>query len=85
MFVDLVRDSLTEYAYDADLAGLNYDLGAYQLGLYFSVSGYNDKLGVLAKDVLKTVKNLKVDPNRLAVMKEQVSSRLSCLKKLAIY
>ncbi|OJT08672.1 Insulin-degrading enzyme [Trametes pubescens] len=71
LFADLVTDSLTEFAYDADLAGLSYNFGGHSLGLYVTLSGYNDKLHVLAKDVLERAKALKVKPERLAVMKDQ--------------
>lgn len=72
LFADLVTDSLTEFAYDADLAGLSYNFGAHSLGMYVTLSGYNDKLHVLAKDVLERAKALKVNPERLSVMKDQV-------------
>ncbi|TBU42064.1 Metalloenzyme, LuxS/M16 peptidase-like protein [Dichomitus squalens] len=71
LFSDLVTDSLTEFAYDADLAGLTYGLSSQSLGLYITLNGYNDKLHVLAKDVLERTRNLKVQPDRLAVMKDQ--------------
>ncbi|KAI0362448.1 insulin-degrading enzyme [Trametes cingulata] len=71
LFADLVTDSLTEFAYDAELAGLSYHFGGHALGLYMTLSGYNDKLHVLAKDVLERVRTLKVNPERLAVMKDQ--------------
>ena len=73
LFSDLVTDSLTEFAYDADLAGLTYSLSSQSLGLYVTLNGYNDKLHVLAKDVLERARNLKVQSDRLAVMKDQVS------------
>ncbi|GLB34808.1 putative peptidase M16 family protein [Lyophyllum shimeji] len=71
LFADLVNDSLSEYSYDADLAGLSYNFVSHTSGLYVSVNGYNDKLIVLVKNVLGRVKSLTVDPQRLAVMKEQ--------------
>ncbi|KAJ8483108.1 hypothetical protein ONZ51_g4915 [Trametes cubensis] len=71
LFADLVTDSLTEFAYDADLAGLSYYFGGHSLGLYMTLNGYNDKLHVLAKHVLERVRNLKVSPDRLEVMKDQ--------------
>ncbi|CDO73578.1 hypothetical protein BN946_scf185014.g48 [Trametes cinnabarina] len=71
LFADLVTDSLTEFAYDADLAGLSYYFGAHSLGLYVTLSGYNDKLHVLAKHVLERVRNHKVNIDRLEVMKDQ--------------
>ncbi|KAI0672916.1 insulin-degrading enzyme [Trametes maxima] len=71
LFADLVTDSLTEFAYDADLAGLSYNFGGHAPGLYVTLSGYNDKLHILAKDVFERARNLKVDPERLEVMKDQ--------------
>ncbi|KAH9950188.1 insulin-degrading enzyme [Amylocystis lapponica] len=71
LFSDLVNDSLTEFAYDADLAGLTYNFAGQTLGLYITLSGYNDKLHVLARDVLERAKNLQIKADRLAVMKEQ--------------
>ncbi|KAI9069108.1 insulin-degrading enzyme [Trametes sanguinea] len=71
LFADLVTDSLTEFAYDADLAGLSYYFGAHSLGLYVTLNGYNDKLHVLAKHVLERVRNHTVNSDRLEVMKDQ--------------
>jgi insulysin len=69
-----VNDSLTEYAYDADLAGLSYNLSLSSLGVFIVLSGYNDKLHVLLQHILKKVKTLQVEPDRLEVIKEQVRS-----------
>lgn len=72
MYADIVNDSLTEFAYDADLAGLTYNLFGHSTGIYVSMSGYNDRLVVLAQQILERIKNLKVDEQKLAAMKEQV-------------
>ena len=40
------------------------------------MSGYNDKMSVLVKDILGRIKNLKIDEQRLAALKEQVCSKL---------
>ncbi|KAH7923541.1 hypothetical protein BV22DRAFT_1015236 [Leucogyrophana mollusca] len=72
LFSELVGDSLTEFSYDADLAGLSYNFGSHSLGLSVLLSGYNDKLSVLGRHVLETVKNLQIRSDRLEVMKEQV-------------
>ncbi|KAI8989729.1 insulin-degrading enzyme [Trametes punicea] len=71
LFADLVTDSLTEFAYDADLAGLSYYFGAHSLGLYVTLNGYNEKLHVLAKHVLERARNLEVRSDRLDVIKDQ--------------
>jgi len=71
LFSDLVSDSLTEFAYDADLAGLSYQFSPNTLGVSIVLSGYNDKLHVLARDVMERVKNLQLKAERLQVMKDQ--------------
>ena len=79
LYAALVTDALNEYSYDADLAGLTYSFEASSLGFYVSVSGYNDKLHVLLRDVLENAKNLEVRADRLEVMIQKVNniSRLS--------
>jgi insulysin len=72
LVADLVTDSLTEYSYYADLAGLRYAISEDEHGLQLIVSGYNDKIAVLLRKVLETLRTFQVDPNRLAVMKEQL-------------
>jgi insulysin len=71
LYSDLVNDSLTEFAYDAEVAGLTYNVVAVSTGLWISLSGYNDKMAVLSRHVVQKVKDLIVDPERLEVMKEQ--------------
>ncbi|KIJ44353.1 hypothetical protein M422DRAFT_67605 [Sphaerobolus stellatus SS14] len=72
MYTNLINDALTEYSYDASLAGLNYRCHGVERGLFFSVGGYNDKIPVLAKTVLDKMKNIKVDPARFEVLKEDL-------------
>lgn len=74
LFVDLVRDSLTEDVYNADLAGLSYEIGSTMLGFFVSTSGYNDKQHVLLQLLLRRVKNLEIKDDRLTIMKEHVST-----------
>ncbi|KAG1891434.1 Metalloenzyme, LuxS/M16 peptidase-like protein [Suillus subluteus] len=72
LFADLVNDSLQEFAYDAELAGLVFHSGSHHLGLMITLDGYNEKLPVLARRVLETVRNLQVREDRLVVIKEKV-------------
>ena len=72
LYSDIVNDSLSEYSYDADLAGLSYQFVPHPNGLFVSMRGYNDKMAVLVKHVLEKIKGLVVNPVRLEVMKEQV-------------
>ncbi|KAF9246784.1 hypothetical protein DTO027I6_5298 [Penicillium roqueforti] len=73
LYSELVRDSLDEYSYDAELAGLDYNLSANILGLDISVSGYNDKMSVLLDKVLNTMHGLVVNQDRFDIIKERLA------------
>jgi insulysin len=75
-----VTDALIEYSYDADLAGLVYSFDASSLGFCVSLSGYNDKLHVLLRDVLVKAKDLEVRADRLDVMIEKVTTSHQALE-----
>ncbi|KAK6638804.1 hypothetical protein RUM43_007073 [Polyplax serrata] len=70
MFVQVLKDSLNEYAYDAELAGLAWYIMNTEYGITLSISGYNDKQGVLLDKILERMTNLKVDPKRFEFLKE---------------
>lgn len=72
MYAELVHDALTEYAYDADLAGLAYIVSNTAEGLSVSLGGYNDKLVMLLPAVLNKLKHLEVREDRFDILKEQV-------------
>ncbi|GAA98082.1 uncharacterized protein L969DRAFT_85999 [Mixia osmundae IAM 14324] len=72
LYVRLITDSLTEYSYDADLAGLSYDLSRADNGLMITIGGYNDKLPVLLKVLLERMKTLEIDQQRFDLIKDQL-------------
>ena len=72
VYCELVKDVLVEYSYDAEIAGLEYDLSASDLGLNIEVSGYSDKMAVLLEKVLVSMKDLQVAPDRFAIVKERI-------------
>jgi len=73
LYAALVTDALNEYSYDADLAGLTYSFEASTVGFFVTITGYNDKLHVLLRDVLVKAKDLEVRADRLHVMTEKVN------------
>lgn len=76
MYTDLVYDALEDYAYDAELAGLEYSVSSHLMGLEISVSGYNDKLAVLLEKVLTTMRDLEVKQDRFEIIKERLTRGL---------
>ncbi|PGH21335.1 hypothetical protein AJ80_03386 [Polytolypa hystricis UAMH7299] len=73
IYCELVRDALNEYSYDAEVAGLDYSLGASVLGLEVAIVGYNDKLAVLLEKVLVYMRDLEVKPDRFKIIKERMT------------
>ena len=59
-----LQESLTEYVYDAYLAGLNGNFMSTNDGLSLTCGGYNQKLPEFVEYLLKHAKNYKIDPQR---------------------
>ena len=72
LYKELVEDSLVEYAYDAELAGLDYGINYHSQGLDVVVSGYNDKMAVLLEKVLISMRDLVVKDERFEIIKERL-------------
>ncbi|XP_065349180.1 insulin-degrading enzyme-like [Cloeon dipterum] len=70
IYLNLVRDALTEYSYDASLASLQFSVVSSEYGLKVSIEGFNDKLDILLTKVLDTLFNLDVDEKRYEIFKE---------------
>ena len=73
----MVEDALSEVAYDAYLAGFDYEVTNHRKGMQVSVSGYSDKLDVVVGTIVRYLKDLQVDPKKLDVVKEQVGVKSS--------
>ncbi|EJC99129.1 uncharacterized protein FOMMEDRAFT_113079 [Fomitiporia mediterranea MF3/22] len=71
LFVRLVKDELTEYAYPARVAELGFSLVHNIRGFGITLGGYNDKLHILTAAVLKKIKHLDVREERLTVFINQ--------------
>ena len=72
LYVDLVKDSLSDYAYDAEISGLSYSLSESAQGLEINLDGFNDKMSVLLERVLRAVRDLEIKQERFSVAKERV-------------
>lgn len=72
LYCDLVDDALVEYAYDADISGLNYEITTGKSGLILGLQGYNDKLHVLLEKLLVQLRDLEVREDRFKIVHERV-------------
>ena len=72
LYCMLVQDALSEYSYDAEISGLDYNLSGTLSGLSIHVNGYNDKMAVLLEKVLVSMRDLDVRQDRFDVIKERL-------------
>lgn len=56
LYSEIVEDALNEFAYDAEVAGLNYNLRNSINGLRLTIAGFSHKLPVLARRVAEMMK-----------------------------
>ncbi|XP_059607534.1 insulin-degrading enzyme [Phlebotomus argentipes] len=76
LFVMLFRDHLTEYLYNAELAGLRLNVGNTLNEISISVSGFNEKQKLFLDHVLNALYNFEVDPKRFDIFKEKYTRTL---------
>ncbi|XP_060809254.1 insulin-degrading enzyme isoform X1 [Amyelois transitella] len=70
VWVLLLRDSLQQFAYAAELAGLRWSVGNAKYGISIIIEGYDDKQHVLLDKIIDHVVDFKPDPQRFDIMKE---------------
>ncbi|XP_054708191.1 insulin-degrading enzyme-like [Uloborus diversus] len=80
LFVRHVKDSLNEYAYAAELAGLEYCLSGTKFGIFLSIKGYNDKQHVLLQKIMDKLTSLTLDKRRFEILKEELRRGLKNFK-----
>ncbi|XP_008554389.2 insulin-degrading enzyme isoform X1 [Microplitis demolitor] len=70
LYIQLFKDSLNEYAYNASLARLSWEFSASKNGMTLLVGGYHDKHRVLLKKILDRMVNFTADKQRFEIIKE---------------
>ncbi|MDX5298149.1 MAG: insulinase family protein, partial [Gammaproteobacteria bacterium] len=85
LWLDSVTDQLNALVYPAQLAGLDYAIYPHLRGLTLRVSGYNDKLDVLLREVLMAVRQTRFDPARFAQHRQALEEQLLNRRKQKPY
>jgi len=75
LFAELASDALNEYSYPAALAGLHYQISANSRGFDISVSGYNDRQGLLLKRLLSVMQRARFTEARFEGLKAELLRR----------
>ncbi|KAL1312426.1 hypothetical protein HN51_039044 [Arachis hypogaea] len=73
IFTQLLMDYLNEYAYYAQVAGLNYGVNHTDSGFQVTVLGYNHKLRILLETIIEKIATFRVQTDRFSVIKEMVT------------
>lgn len=72
LYCDLIIDRLSEDSYNTKQAGFIYNISPNQLGLVFSIEGYNKKMLVLLRKVISQMYNLTINPTRFITIKKHL-------------
>lgn len=74
LFCDLFQDSIAEELYDVERAGLQFSVKTTPIALTVKVMGYNDTLQILTARMLELMRHFEPTAERLASVKDQVST-----------
>jgi secreted Zn-dependent insulinase-like peptidase len=85
LYVRLVNDQLTEFSYDAALAGLGYSLYKHVRGFSVRVSGYDDKQTILVQRIVDALRRPNIADDRFEVAKENMIRGLRNARKNSPY
>lgn len=76
LLVETIKEQLNEFAYPASIAGLSYDIDGNSKGLKVSISGYDQKQGVLLERIVDTMKQPDFDANKFQIYKQELLRKL---------
>ena len=70
LYEAMMQEGLNELVYPIQIAGLSYGLSIEKKGVLLSLGGYSERIGDLIKLVTKNLKEVKVDEQKFANIKE---------------
>lgn len=70
LYEAMMQEGLNELIYPIQMAGLSYSLSIQKKGVLLSLGGYSERIGDLIKLVTKNLKEVKVDEQKFANIKE---------------
>lgn len=76
LFTNLLVDALNEYAYNAEIAGIQYKIKISFYGLIMIISGYRHKQSILLSRIMEKMTQFEVDHRRFAIHKETLARQL---------
>ncbi|KAF8669312.1 hypothetical protein HU200_051650 [Digitaria exilis] len=80
LFTRLLMDYLNDCAYDAQVAGLYYDVRANDTGFQITMVGFNDKMRTLLETVIGKIAEFEVKVDRFSLIKESMTKKYENFK-----
>ncbi|KAJ2396793.1 metalloprotease, partial [Coemansia sp. RSA 2559] len=85
LFVMIFKDSMAETTYDAQVAGLWFDVRECNEGMFVHIEGFNDRLPRLLKILLEALRHYVVDDTQFEVYSLEIRKRLDNVRHLEPY
>ncbi|KAJ1666447.1 metalloprotease [Coemansia sp. RSA 1813] len=85
LFVMIFKDSMAEITYDAQVAGLWFDVRECNEGMFVHIDGFNDRLPRLLRILLEALRHYVVDDTQFEVYSLEVRKRLDNMRHLEPY
>ena len=76
LYEAMMQEGLNELVYPIQMAGLSYGLSIQKKGVLLSIGGYSERIGDLIKLVTKNLKEVNVDEQKFANIKEAMARGL---------
>lgn len=81
LYVKMVNEQLNEYAYPAQVAGLDYRLHKHIRGFSVRISGYDDKQGLLLERIVGALRDPQIPAERFSIAKQEMARELKNKKE----
>ncbi|KAJ2522124.1 metalloprotease [Coemansia sp. RSA 1939] len=85
LFVMIFKDSMAEITYDAQVAGLWFDVRECSEGIFVHIDGFNDRIPRLLKIILEALRRFVVDDTQFEVYSLELRKRLDNVRHLEPY
>ncbi len=72
VFIEMFMDAISEENYQAESAGINYNIYPHQAGLTIHIAGFSDKQSLLVSKLIEQVSAKKMHENRFDSIKQQI-------------
>ncbi|KAJ2616625.1 metalloprotease [Coemansia sp. RSA 1365] len=82
LFLQMLKDTLTELTYDAEMTGLWFEVRNNVEGIQVHVNGFNDKLLRLLQTVMETLRGYQVEQAQFEVYKCEVQKQLDNVRHM---